>query len=444
MKKLKKNIWYWFFFDCGASAFATSVISVFYPSHLTTITKAASDSNGFVHVLGLSIRAGSFFPYIISISVLLQIILLPIIGAIADYANRKIERLAIFGYIGAFSTIAMYFIDGKAYIFGGILFIIANLSFGIAVVFYNSLLPIIAKYEERDSVSTIGWGIGYFAGGILLLFQLLLTNYMSSHSYAESQIYRICLGLSGIWWAFWITLTVIFLKIPNIVPKKQTNRNYIYSGFHDLKKTLLKLKNYPHTFLFLIAFFFYSDGIQTITNVASQFGHEELKLSVNILIKAILIVQFVGLSGAIIFNYISKFIGAKRTIIVTLFLFCMALVWSYGYLNGEPGFYALSIFFGLIIVASQALSRSSFSSMIPRGSEAEYFGIYEISERGSSWLGPLCFGIGLQLTGSYRIAILSLIIFFIIGIAFLSKVKFNKAIEEGNSQMLPAIPKIPG
>ena len=422
-------------FDCGASAFATSVISVFLPSHLTNITKAAADPNGFVHLFGLSIRAGSFFPYIISISVLLQIIILPIIGAIADYKNGKVVRLAIFGYIGSFSTIAMYFVDGKAYLLGGLLFIIANLSFGIAVVFYNSLLPIIAKHDERDSVSTIGWGIGYFAGGILLLIQLFLANYMSDNYFTNSQINRICLALSGIWWAFWITLTVIFLKVPDIVPKKLTNRNYVYSGFHDLKKTLRRLKNYPHTFLFLLAFFFYSDGIQTITNVAAQFGQEELKLSVIVLIKAILIVQFVGFFGALVFNSISKFIGAKRTILVTLYLFSLALIWSYGFLNGESGFYALSIFFGLIIVASQALSRSAFSSMIPKGSEAEYFGIYEISERGSSWLGPLCFGIGLQLTGSYRIAILSLIVFFIIGIALLTKVKFSKAIEEGKSQL---------
>ncbi len=423
----------WYFYDWANSAFSTTVVTVFLGPYLTTVTKAAADANGFVYPLGIKVNAGSFFPYVVSLSVLFQVIFLPIMGAIADYSHRKKQMLALFAYLGAFVTMGMYFLKGTNYLLGGVLFIIANLSFGVSVVFYNAFLPEIADPDERDSVSSMGWAMGYLGDGLLLAMNLLLFYEAGTLGLTTSQAIRINLASAGMWWAIFTLIPLATLRRRQPIKSLPQGENYLSAGFKQLRKTLSKARAYPQTLLFLIAYLFYNDGIQTVIALSSEFGQEELGLPISTLTAVILMVQFVAFLGSILFNYVSKAVGTKRAIMISLLIWTGSLIYAYGFLRTSLHFFILGAVIGMVLGGSQALSRSVFSLMIPKGQEAEYFSLYEVSERGTSWLGPLLFGLALQFTGSYRIAILSLVIFFILGLALLTRVNIRKAaIEAGN------------
>jgi UMF1 family MFS transporter len=193
------------------------------------------------------------------------------------------------------------------------------------------------------------------------------------------------------------------------------------------------VRAYPQTLLFVVAYLFYNDGIQTVITLSSEFGQEELKLPLSTLTTVILMVQFVAFFGSLLFNFVAKGIGSRQAIAVSLLIWTGCLIYAYGFLQTAFQFFILAAVIGIVLGGSQALSRSVYSLMIPRGQEAEYFSLYEVSERGTSWLGPLLFGLSLQLTGSYRIALVSLVIFFILGLVLLLRVDVRKAaIEAGN------------
>jgi len=427
----------WYFYDWANSAFATTVVSVFLGPYLTTVAKAAADADGFVYPLGIKVTAGSFFPYVVSVSVLFQVLFLPIMGAIADYSHRKKQMLALFAYLGAFVTMGMYFLQGTNYLLGGALFIISNLSFGVSVVFYNAFLPEIADPEELDGVSSMGWAVGYLGGGLLLAINLVLFSKADALGLTIEQAVRVNLASAGIWWAVFTLIPLAALRRRQPLKKLPRTETYLSVGFKQLRKTLGNARAYPQTLFFLVAYLIYNDGIQTVITLASQFGQEELGLPVSTLTVVILMVQFVAFLGSILFNYISKAVGTKRAIMISLVIWIGALVYAYGFLKTSFHFFILAAVIAIALGGSQALSRSAFSLMIPKGQEAEYFGLYEVSDRGTSWLGPLLFGLALQFTGSYRIALLSLVVFFILGLALLTRVNIRKAaIEAGNEAPL--------
>ena len=188
----------WYFYDFANSAFYTTVITVFLGPYLTTLAKNTADPNGYINILGLNISAGSYFPYIVSLSVFLQIFLLPYAGSLADYTNMKKQILGFFAYLGAFSTMGLYFLDESNLLLGGLLFIIANLSFGISAVMYNAYLNDIADNEKKDTVSSIGWAFGYMGGGIILGANLFLYSNAASFGISESIAIRISMCSAGL------------------------------------------------------------------------------------------------------------------------------------------------------------------------------------------------------------------------------------------------------
>lgn len=433
----KREIRAWYFYDWANSAFSTTVVTVFLGPYLTAITKAAADANGFVYPLGIKVGAGSFFPYMVSLSVLLQVVLLPVLGAIADYSHLKKQMLTLFAYIGAIATMCMYFLQGSNYLLGGLLFLISNLSFGASIVFYNAFLPEIASADRRDAVSAMGFAIGYLGGGLLLALNLVLFSRAESFGLDTSMAVRICLVSAGAWWAIFTLIPIRMLKARQARRQLPAGERYATIGFKQLRSTLSKLPSFPQTLLFLIAYLLYNDGIQTVIALSSQFGQEELKLSISTLTAVILMVQFIAFFGATIFGRISQFVGTKNAIFGSLIIWTGVVIYTYGVLKAGDtvGFFAVGAAIAVVLGGSQALSRSLFSQMIPRGQEAEYFSLYEISERGTSWLGPLLFGLSLQFTGSYRIAILSLIVFFIAGMFVLTRVNAAQAIREAGNEV---------
>ena len=423
----------WYFYDWANSAFPTTVLTVFIGPYLTTIAKAAADADGFLHLLGLRISAESFYPYMVSLAVLLQVIFLPLLGAIADYSHFKKRMLALFAYMGAFATMAMYFMQGTDYLFGGVLFLVANLSFGASVVFYNAFLVDIALPEERDRVSSMGWAMGYIGGGLLLALNLLLFAKASDWGIGVARAVRINLASAGVWWAVFTVIPLLALKRRKPIRHLPPGEHFLTVGLKQLRRTLGNVRAHPHALIFLLAFLIYNDGIQTVISLASVFGQEELGLSMTTLTTVILMVQFVGFFGNVLFNYIARAITAKRAIIASLVIWIGTLVYAYAFLKTTLDFYLMAAAIAIVLGGSQALSRSVYSLMIPKGQESEYFGLYEISDKGTSWLGPLLFGLALQYTGSYRIAILSLIVFFIVGLLLLFKVNVREGtLQAGN------------
>lgn len=423
----------WYFYDWANSAFSTTVVTVFLGPYLTTLANSAAGTDGFLDLFGLRLKAGSFFPYVVSLSVLLQVIFLPVLGAIADYSHRKKQLMAAFAYLGALATTGMFFLHGDRFLLGGALFVFANVCFGASIVFYNAFLPEIATPDQRDAVSSKGWAIGYLGGGLLLLLNLILFSRADDFGLTTGQAVRISLASAGLWWGIFTVIPLMTLKRRQPIKQLAPTESYLTVGFKQLGRTLGKVRAYPQTLLFVVAYLFYNDGIQTVITLSSEFGQEELKLPISTLTTVILMVQFVAFFGSLLFNYVAKWIGSKHAIVFSLFIWTGSLIYAYGFLQTAFHFFILAAVIGIVLGGSQALSRSVYSQMIPKGQEAEYFSLYEVSERGTSWLGPLLFGLSLQWTGSYRVAILSLVVFFILGLGLLWRVDVRKAaIEAGN------------
>lgn len=421
----------WYFYDWANSAFSTTVVAVFLGPYLTEVAKAAADAEGYIHPLGFAMVADGLFPFLVSLSVILQVLFLPILGAIADYTELKKQLMGLFAYIGAFATTALYFVEGANYLLGGSLFVVANLAFGAAIVFYNAFLPEIARPDQRDSVSSQGWALGYLGGGLLLLLNLVFVQFLAEPlGISTSLAVRICLASAGLWWAIFAVIPLRYLRNRRGVRALPTGSNYIQAGFGQLFHTLRELPRYPSSLLFLVAYLFYNDGIQTVIALAAQFGSQELGLSTSSLIRLILMVQFVAFVGALLFNVLANRIGVKRAIMFSLIIWVGTTSYTYAFVRNELQFFVVGAAIGIVLGGSQALSRSLFSHMIPSGREAEYFSLYEVSERGTSWLGPMLWFAALQFTGSYRVAVLSVSIFFIIGLLLLSLVNVRRAIME--------------
>lgn len=419
----------WYFYDWANSAFATTVISVFLGPYLTSVAQAAAAPGEFVYPLGIPIRAESVFPFVISASVLAQVVVLPVVGAFADRARRKKSLLALCAYAGAAATMGLYFLHGTNYLLGAALFIVANIAFGSGLVVYYSFLPEIAEPDERDRVSSRGWALGFLGGGLLLAANLVLFQRHDALGLSTDTAVRICLLSAGVWWAVFTLVPLRTLRGRTRARPAEPATRAVAATFRQLMETLSEARRYPQTLLFLGAYLLYNDGIQTVATLAPTFGAVELELGQDVIIGTVLMAQFVAFCGSLVMGAMARFWGAKRVVLGSLV--CWAAVVSASYLLevGAVGqFLALGFVIGFVLGGSQALSRSLFSHLIPRGREAEYFGLYQVTERGTSWLGTFLFGLALQATGSYRAAIVSLIVFFVSGFVLLALVNVRRGV----------------
>jgi UMF1 family MFS transporter len=422
----------WYFYDWACSVYSTSVLTVFLGPYLTSVAEAAADADGFVHPLGVPVRAGSFFAYAVSLSVIVAVLVMPSVGAAADRTGRKKPLLAASAYTGAAATTAMFFLDGDRYLLGGLLLVVANAAQSVAMMLYNSYLPRIAPPEERDAVSSRGWAFGYAAGSLVLVANLVLYTGHASFGLSESAAVRICLASAGLWWGAFALIPLRRLR-DRRSERKPTGRTTA-AGFRQLAATVRDMRRHPLTLAFLLAYLVYNDGIQTVISQASVYGSQELGLGQSTLIGAVLLVQVLAVAGALGMGRLARIHGAKRTILGSLVAWTVTLAAGYFLPAGAPvWFFALAAGIGLVLGGSQALSRSLFSHLVPPGKEAEYFSAYEMSDRGMSWLGPLVFGITYQVTGSYRAAIISLVAFFVIGFVLLARVPVRRAIGEAGN-----------
>ena len=425
----------WYLYDWANSAFSTTVISLFIGPYLTSVAESGADASGMISLWGLDMRPGSLYPYAVSFSVFAQVFLLPIVGGIADRIKSRNGLLAVFAYIGSISTMFLYFVKDGRYALGAFLLIVANLSFGAALVVANSYLQDLAAPDKRDAVSSIGWASGYAGGGLLLILNLILYAGYESFGVTQAEAVRISMMSAGIWWALFTIVTVRGLRTLNR-PVGTVGSEALTVGFKELKNTIKDVRKYPETLKFLIAYLFYNDGIQTVIAISGTYAILELKLTEISLVIAILIVQVTALIGALLLAKLSDKIGAKKVILLTLLIWTFMVIITYALPAGQQNPYlAIAAGIGFVLGGSQALSRSLYSQVIPRSQEAQYFSFYEISERGTSWLGTFAFGVAFGLTGSYRQSVLLIIAFFIVGGLLLLRVNIRQAItESGNPQ----------
>lgn len=436
----KKEIFGWAMYDWANSAFSTTVGTVFLGPYIASLAATAAKAypDGMARFFGIPVAPDSFLPYCVSFSVGLQVLFLPILGAIADYSHLRKQMMQLFAFIGAISTILMFFITGSLWWLGGILFIIANLSFGAAIVFYNAYLPDIASEEERDRVSSYGWAMGYLGGGILLALNLAFFIFSEDLGVPGDLAVRINLASAGIWWMGFSFITWARLRPRHAARALPTGETYVSIGFKQLGKTFREIRNFPETLKYLLAYFLYNDGIQTVIAVSSTFAAAPiirggLEAPQDTLIAVILMIQFVAFGGALFWGKLAKWVGAKQSIIVSLVIWSGVVIFAYGGMQGESRvteFIILGALIAIVLGGSQAISRSLFAQMIPKGKEAEYYSFYEVSERGTSWTGPLIFGLANQMFGSLRYGILALIFYFIAGLIVLPLVNVNKAKED--------------
>lgn len=425
----------WYFYDWANSAFSTTVVTVFLGPYLTAVAKAAAGCAAddpcrgrTVEVLGGQMAPGSLFPYTVSLSVFLTVFVLPLAGAVADRTRYKKQLLALFAYLGAGATVGLVFLTGDRYLLGAALFLVANIAFGASIVVYNSFLPQIAGPDERDPVSSVGWAVGYVGGGTLLALNVAAVLLSEPLGVDTADVARYSLVSAGLWWAGFTTVPL--LRLRNREPVAGPAQGSVLTdGFRQLWRTLRGLRAYPLTLFFLVAYLVYNDGIQTVIALASVYGTEELRLPDEVLVPTILMVQFLAFFGALALGRLARHIGAWKTVLLSLVLWTGVLVVAFVLPAGRAvPFVLLGGAIGIVLGGSQALSRSLFSQLIPRGREGEYFGLYEISDRGTSWLGPLLFGVAYGATGSYRVAIISLLAFFVIGFVALLAVPVRRAI----------------
>ena len=499
----RREIFGWAMYDWANSSFSTTVGTVFLGPYVAALARGVAEAAGTttVSLFGIPVAPDSVIPFAIAFSVVFQAGFLPILGAIADYSHRRKQMLQLFALIGGATTTTMFFITPAIWWLGPLLFIIANLAFGSAIVFYNAYLPDIASEEERNRVSSYGWAMGYLGGGILLALNLALYTLRGTLGVPDDLAVRINLASAGLWWLGFSTVTWNRLRSRYAARTMPPDENIFSIAFKQLSETMetpartiavlllspliifvwaplvapfvlqlltvrqwstdlailpvlvppmlgpvimliiflrRKARTLPETSKFLTSYLIYNDGIQTVIAVASTFAAAPLiagglELSQDILIPVILMIQFVAFGGALFWGKLATWIGAKKAIIVSLVIWSIVVIYAYGGMKGDTRvieFIILGIFIAIVLGGSQAISRGLFAQMVPKSKEAEFFSIYEISERGTSWLGPMIFGLANQIFGNLRIAILALIFFFVLGLILLPFVDDKKAIED--------------
>jgi UMF1 family MFS transporter len=432
----EQKAWYWY--DWANSAYVTTIGTVMFGPYFIGLAENAAGADDRVSVLGLGVAPGSLFFWLITITTIISAVVLPPLGAYADRTADKKGLLAKFAWTGSAFAALIFFSTGDNWLLAAIAIIGGNICLGAAGVVNDSILPLISEEDERDRVSSRGWAWGYLGGGLLLAANLALFTLLP-FGLTEATAARISMLSAALWWAGFTLIP--YKRLNNHPPAdvEPATGGVIGQSFGQLATTLRELRNYPMAVTFLLAYLFFNDGIQTVIAASSVYGKKELGHTQTTLIATILLVQFVAFFGALFFGRMAGRFGAKHTILAGLGIW-MAIVTGALFLPEEQVvlFFAFGIAVGIVLGGTQALARSYFSLLIPRGKEAEYYGFYHAMDRGTSWFGTATMAIMLQLTDSYRPAIFALIVFFVLGAVLLWRVDTERGIRDAGNDV-PAV-----
>jgi UMF1 family MFS transporter len=434
--------WYWY--DWANSAYVTTTATVLFTPYLTAVAEKAAcpqlaegatcETN--LQVLGVGISPGSIAPFTITAATIVSAVVLIFVGAIADRSPRPARLLGLFAWAGSLAACLMALVKGSNWQLGVVLLIVANLCLGASLVVYDSILCRIASPDDRDKVSSRGWALGYLGGGLLLAINFLMLAKPSLLGLDKGGAVRLSMLMAGLWWAAFTLIPVRGMWRLRGVERLEVARTagIVGGSVRQLANTFRELRLFPQTMMFLIAYLFFNDGIQTVIGQASLYGNKELGFSESTMLGLFLMVQFVAFGGALLFGRLARLFGAWRTVLGGIAMWSLVVIAAYFVPQKQlPTFFALGVAIGLVLGGTQALSRSLYSQLVPVNREAEFFSLYQAMERGTSWFGTLTFGLVYQWTHSYRPAIVALVVFFVVGGVLLARVNVRQGIlDAGN------------
>jgi MFS transporter, UMF1 family len=423
----KKAIWAWTMYDWGNSAFATTVMAAILPNYFLTYIATTNEA---LALWGYTVAIGSLIAALIS----------PLLGAIADFRGSKKTFMAFFIGLGVLSTALMFFVQQPDdWLLGCILYITGTIGFAGSLVFYDALLPHVANNDEIDSVSARGYAMGYIGGGLLLLINVIMIffgpNLIPDMPIEEATalMMRLSLVSVAVWWAVFSIPVFRHVKEPQrMIQKGEETLNVITVGFKRFVQAMAEISKLRDLFTFLLAFLVYSNGIGTIITMAVALG-TDMGFGTLTLIGTLLLVQFVAAPFAILFGRLPKKLGLRQTINLSLLIYIIIAIIGF-FMTKEWHFILLGLAVATVQGGSQALSRSLIGQLMPKSKTAEFYGFFSVSEKFNTVLGPLVFAVVKTITGNSRLAIISLVIFFLAGIVILAKVNIERGIQTAKAE----------
>lgn len=427
----------WAMYDFANSAFATTILAVIFNHYFATVV--AGGERG-VSLLGFRLHGASFFTFTVSLSMLISAILAPFLGAVADTSASKKRFLMLFCYLGVLFTGLLYFVGEGDHWRGAIFFLLANIGFAGGNVYYNAFLPEISTDQNIGRISGFGWALGYIGGGLLLAINLVMLQYPEAIGFQKG-VFSVqdCFLSVALWWFLFSLPLFLLLRERAKKIALPPGTNYFKEGYRRLRHTFKRIQTFRELTKFLIAFLIYNEGIETVILMASIFGAQVIGMETGEIILFFLSIQGVAFFGSLIFGYLADRLGNKRTILISLGMWSLVVLWAYRlgiFWDPKTEYWILGVLTGIVLGGSQAASRSLQGLFTPDANSAEFFGFFAVSGKFASVFGPLIYGILIALTGSVQSGILSVLTFFVAGGVLLWTVDEKKGMEEKENPIL--------
>lgn len=415
-KNINKTTFSWALYDWANSAYATVVMAGFFPLFFKEYWSDATNVSTSTFQLGITNAVAST----------VIVILAPVLGAIADAGNLKKRLLMIFALLGIVMSAGLYFVAQHETVLALTLFALSVIGFSGSIIFYDSLLTDVTENKNYNTVSSFGYALGYLGGGVLFAVDVYMTLNPELFGFKNStEAVKFSFLTVSVWW--FVFSIPLFINVPEMKKTDVIISKAIFNGLKQLKGTFYAIKKLKMVLLFLVAYWLYIDGVDTVVRMAVDYGMS-LGFNSGDLITALLITQFVGFPAAIGFGYLANYIGTKQGILIAIFIYFLMTIWA-SYISSVSEFYMLAIIIGLVQGGVQALSRSFYAGIIPKHQSAEFFGFYNMLGKFAAVLGPIMMGVVSLLTQSPRLSILSISILFIAGGILLYYVDEEKAKE---------------
>jgi len=426
-----KTVRAWYMYDWANSVYSLVITSSIFPIYYKAVT--TTNGSDQIQFLGYTFQNSVLYSYALSLSFLMVAVMLPFLSGVADYTGRKKAFMKFFVWMGSLSCAGLYFFDDVSMLWWGILCsIFASVGYSGSLVFYDAFLPEIVTEDRYDTTSARGYSMGYYGSVILMIICLMLIlNFESFGFSSEGAATRFTFLLVGAWWIGFAMIP--FSLLPENVFDRRPTGNIWLKGYQEIAKVWKSLKDHPDLKRYLMAFFFYNSGVQTVMYLATLFGTDVLHLESSKLILTILIIQLVGALGAWLFSKLSSVRGNQFSIVFMLIIWCGVCVGAY-LITTEYQFYLLATIVGMIMGGIQSLSRATYSKLIPEETKdtASYFSFYDVTYNLSIVMGTFSYGLIDHLTGSMRNSALFLTVYFVLGMILLSSVKSADIRKVGN------------
>lgn len=416
----------WCMYDWAISVYSLTITTAVFPIYYEAVTTREDGSN-VVDFFGWSLPNTALYSYALSFSFLFTAFILPLLTGISDYSGKKKVFLKAFAYLGALACAGLFFFEGENIEYGMLMAVLASIGYSGSLVFYDAYLPEIATADRFDRLSAKGYSYGYIGSVILLIFNLAMIENPGLFGLEKGSLpAKISFLTVAVWWAGFAQIP--FNRLPANPYNRKVSGHYFSKGYDEIKKVYRSLRGLPNLRRYLLAFFFYNAGVQAVMYLATLFGTNELELETSALILTVLIIQVVAIAGAYLFARVSETRGNVYSLSTMIAIWVVVCVSAF-YVQTEYQFYALAFVVGLIMGGIQALSRATYSKLIPANTidHASYFSFYDVTYNVSIVMGTFAYGLIDHLTGSMRNSALSLGLFFVLGFLLLRKVSVKTA-----------------